>query len=61
MAESRPDGSRPAELPVVVALGSVDPALVAAVRDVLSGREPQAVADPAWRARRLARQKEVNA
>ena len=42
--------------PVVVALGSVDPALVASVLDghcrfvdVLSGREPQAVADPAWR------------
>jgi D-3-phosphoglycerate dehydrogenase / 2-oxoglutarate reductase len=29
--------------------------------DVLSGREPQAVADPAWRARRPARPKEVNA
>jgi D-3-phosphoglycerate dehydrogenase len=31
------------------------------VLDVLSGREPQAVADPAWRARRPARPKEVNA
>ena len=31
------------------------------VLDVLSGREPQAVADPAWHARRPARPKEVNA
>ena len=31
------------------------------VLDVLSGLEPQAVADPAWRTRRPARPKEVNA
>jgi hypothetical protein len=60
-------------LPVVVALGSVDPALVTGVFDghcrfvpdpgdaelglatgaiVRAGREPQAVANPAWRTRR---------
>jgi hypothetical protein len=50
MAGRSPDESWLAELPVVVGLGSVDPALVAGVLDVLSGREPQAVADPAWRA-----------
>jgi D-3-phosphoglycerate dehydrogenase / 2-oxoglutarate reductase len=33
MAGRRPDENRPAELPVVVALGSVDPALVAGVLD----------------------------
>jgi hypothetical protein len=40
------------DLPVVVALGSVDPALVSGVLDVLAGREPRAVADPAWRSHR---------
>jgi hypothetical protein len=37
------------DLPVVVALGSVDQTLVSGVLDVLSGREPRAVADPGWR------------
>lgn len=42
-------GEQAGDLPVVVALGSVDPALVSGVLDVLCGREPRAVADPAWR------------
>jgi len=43
MAASR---ARRQDPPVVVALGTVDPALI---EGVLGGREPQAVADPAWR------------
>ncbi|HET9974678.1 MAG TPA: hypothetical protein VFQ68_41050 [Streptosporangiaceae bacterium] len=41
--------ARRPEPPVVVALGTVDPALIEGVLDVLGGREPQAVADPALR------------
>jgi hypothetical protein len=50
MAALPPEQSQ--DLPVVVALGSVDPALVSGVLDVLCGREPRAVADPGWRRHR---------
>ena len=47
MAALLPEQGR--DLPVVVGLGSVDPALVSSVLDVLSGAGRQAAADPAGR------------